>query len=164
MNAIITLNAGSSSLKFSVYLEGDELAELIVGQVENLGPAATIEFQHPGDAEKVQKNIGTADHKIALTEILKVLEPLLDIYDGEGHKVIGVGHRVVHGGIEFDAPDEKPVDLLFCILVPEESNDQHVKLLSTLAQRFSDKLYREKLRNAADDQDLYDLATMELCA
>lgn len=104
MNAIITLNAGSSSLKFSVYLEGDELAELIVGQVENLGPAATLEFQHPDDAEKVQKNIGTADHKIALTEILKVLEPLLDIYDGEGHKVIGVGHRVVHGGIEFDAP------------------------------------------------------------
>lgn len=104
MNAIITLNAGSSSLKFSVYLEGDELAELIVGQVENLGPAATIEFQRLGDTEKVQKSIGTADHKIALTEILNVLEPLLDIYDGKGHKVIGVGHRVVHGGIEFDAP------------------------------------------------------------
>jgi acetate kinase len=119
MNAIITLNAGSSSLKFSVYLEGEELAELIVGQVENLGPAATIEFQRSGDTEKVQKDIGTADHKIALTEILNVLEPLLDVHDGQGHKVIGVGHRVVHGGIEFDSPaviNEDVIDRLTALI------------------------------------------------
>lgn len=104
MSAIITLNAGSSSLKFSVYLEGKPLNELIVGQVENLGPAAAIEYQERGSSGKVHKDIGTADHKIALIEILKVLEPQLDIRDGEGYKVIGVGHRVVHGGIEFDTP------------------------------------------------------------
>jgi len=120
MSAIITLNAGSSSLKFSVYLQGESLEELIVGQVENLGPAASIEYQHKGDAKKAHKNIGTADHKIALIEILNVLEPLLDIHDGEGHKVVGVGHRVVHGGIEFDQPvviDDHVIDRL-AALVP----------------------------------------------
>lgn len=104
MSAIITLNAGSSSLKFSVYLRGDDLNEMMVGQVENLGPAAAIEYHRSGDPQKTRRVIGTADHKVALAEILKVLECLLDINDGDGHKVIGVGHRVVHGGIEFDQP------------------------------------------------------------
>ncbi len=100
MSAILTLNAGSSSLKFSVYLLESPLRELVVGQVENLGPAAKIHYQI--DKQKHQNDIGTADHKVAMGEILRVLEPLLDIYDGEGYKVVGVGHRVVHGGIEFD--------------------------------------------------------------
>ncbi len=112
MSAIITLNAGSSSLKFSAYLLGKPLQELIVGQVENLGPAATIEYQRKDNhgkakselASKIRKEIGTADHKIALTEILKVLETVLDIQDGHGHNVVGIGHRVVHGGIEFTKP------------------------------------------------------------
>ena len=104
MSAIITLNAGSSSLKFSVYLQDNALDEIMVGQVENLGPAAVIEYKRQGRSNTLRKNIGTADHKIALTEILKILEPLLNIHDGDGHNVIGVGHRVVHGGIEFDAP------------------------------------------------------------
>ena len=104
MSAIITLNAGSSSLKFSVYLHDDVLHEIMVGQVENLGPAAVIEYRQSHAIEKKRKSIGTADHKVALTEILNVLESLLDIHDGKGHQVIGVGHRVVHGGIEFDQP------------------------------------------------------------
>lgn len=119
MSAIITLNAGSSSLKFSVYLKGDTLQELIVGQVENLGPAASLEYRYRAQADKTHKKIGTADHKIALTEILKILEPILDVHDGDGHKVVGVGHRVVHGGIEYDKPvliNEDVIDRLTALV------------------------------------------------
>ena len=102
MSAILTLNAGSSSIKFSVYLAHADLSEIISGQVENLGPTATLEYQLDGKSNLY--NIGTADHKIALSEILNVLESVLDIDDGHGHKVIGVGHRVVHGGVEYSNP------------------------------------------------------------
>jgi acetate kinase len=97
MSLILTLNAGSSSIKYSVYLQDhDEPNELIVGQVENLGPAATLSMKI-GDIE-VSNPIGTADHALAVKAILKALEPHL-----QGETVVGVGHRVVHGGAEFSS-------------------------------------------------------------
>mgnify|MGYP000692884169 CR=1 FL=1 len=42
MNAILTLNAGSSSLKYGVYLAAGDPELIQVGQVENIGPAARI--------------------------------------------------------------------------------------------------------------------------
>jgi acetate kinase len=102
MSAILTLNAGSSSIKFSVYLQEQKLLEIATGQVENLGPAARINFEHQGDS--YVREIGVADHKVAIAEILNALEPVLEGQDGIGHKVVGVGHRVVHGGVEFEQP------------------------------------------------------------
>jgi len=43
----------------------------------------------------------------------------------------------LESGIDFDAVDHKPVDLLFALLVPEESTDEHLKILSQLAELFS---------------------------
>lgn len=52
--------------------------------------------------------------------------------------------------IPFDAPDNRPVDLVFFLLVPEQSTEEHLQLLSELAQGFSDPAFRDDLRNAAD--------------
>ncbi|MDR0996284.1 MAG: PTS IIA-like nitrogen regulatory protein PtsN [Zoogloeaceae bacterium] len=52
--------------------------------------------------------------------------------------------------IEFDAPDGRPVSLLFVLLVPEQATDTHLQILSELATRFADKAFREKLAVAAD--------------
>ena len=50
----------------------------------------------------------------------------------------------------FDAPDGKPVSMLFVLLVPEQANEHHLQLLSELAQMFSDRAFREQLLNAPD--------------
>ena len=50
--------------------------------------------------------------------------------------------------IAFDAPDAKPVDQLFVLLVPEQATDQHLQLLSELAQMFSERTFRERLAAA----------------
>jgi len=98
MSLILTLNAGSSSIKYSVYRQdNNEPNELIVGQVENLGPAAKLSITISG--KKTNVDIGAADHALAVKAILKALEPHL-----QNETVIGVGHRVVHGGVEFDQP------------------------------------------------------------
>jgi nitrogen PTS system EIIA component len=52
--------------------------------------------------------------------------------------------------VPFDSPDGRPVDLLFVLLVPEQATEQHLQILSELAQRFSERVFREKLQAAPD--------------
>ena len=59
--------------------------------------------------------------------------------------------------IEFDAIDNRPVDLLFALLVPSEQCKEHLKTLSCMAERLNDKQTLKKLRNAQSDQELYDI-------
>ena len=50
--------------------------------------------------------------------------------------------------IPFDAPDGKPVQTLFVLLVPDQATDIHLQVLSELAQRFSNRQLREALLTA----------------
>jgi len=59
--------------------------------------------------------------------------------------------------VQFDAPDGKPVGLVFVLLVPEAANEHHLQLLSELAQMFSDKSFRDQLAAAADAAALHGL-------
>jgi PTS system nitrogen regulatory IIA component len=59
--------------------------------------------------------------------------------------------------VPFDAPDGKPVNLVFALLVPEHATEKHLEILSELAQMFSDRAQREALAAAADAQSLHQL-------
>ena len=50
--------------------------------------------------------------------------------------------------LPFDAPDSKPVNLVFALLVPEQATERHLEILSELAERFSDPDFREGLCTA----------------
>ena len=52
--------------------------------------------------------------------------------------------------IPFDAPDGKPVAQVFVLLVPEHATEQHLQLLSELAQMFSEARFRESLGSPTD--------------
>jgi PTS system nitrogen regulatory IIA component len=56
--------------------------------------------------------------------------------------------------VDFDALDGEAVDLVFALLVPEETNDEHLQLLATLATMFNQPELRDALRNADDAQAL----------
>ncbi|KAF0190681.1 MAG: PTS system nitrogen regulatory IIA component [Gammaproteobacteria bacterium] len=62
-------------------------------------------------------------------------------------------------GVDFDAVDSQPVDLVMALLVPSESTEQHLQLLSQLAEMFSDEDLRRRLREARSQDDLYHLLT-----
>jgi nitrogen PTS system EIIA component len=66
--------------------------------------------------------------------------------------------RTLHP-IAFDAPDSKPVNLIFVILVPEHATEQHLQILSELAQMFSDKTLREALAACSAAPEAYKLLT-----
>ncbi|HXR59493.1 MAG TPA: PTS IIA-like nitrogen regulatory protein PtsN [Burkholderiales bacterium] len=59
--------------------------------------------------------------------------------------------------VPFDAPDGKPVRLVFALLVPEHATEKHLEILSELAQMFSDRALREAMAAAADGQALHQL-------
>jgi PTS system nitrogen regulatory IIA component len=61
--------------------------------------------------------------------------------------------------IDFDAPDGKPVDVLFVLLVPEEAHQEHLNILAGLAKLLSIDAYCQSLRDASSAQDLFDAAT-----
>ena len=56
--------------------------------------------------------------------------------------------------VPYDAPDGAPVDVLFALLVPEESTQQHLDLLAEIATLLSDSLYCKALRGAATSDEL----------
>jgi nitrogen PTS system EIIA component len=59
--------------------------------------------------------------------------------------------------IPFDAPDHRPVDLIFFLLVPEQSTEEHLQLLSELAQGFSEPAFRDNLRATSDATEALNL-------
>jgi PTS system nitrogen regulatory IIA component len=60
--------------------------------------------------------------------------------------------------VDFDAIDNQPVDLLFFLLVPENTLAGHLEALKTIAERFSNPDYCKRLRAATTDAELYSAA------
>ncbi len=59
--------------------------------------------------------------------------------------------------IDFDAIDKQPVDLLFALIVPEESSEEHLKLLAMLAGMFNDDEFRQHARQCPDSESIHQL-------
>ena len=57
-------------------------------------------------------------------------------------------------GVEFDAIDNQPVDLIFGLLVPESATKEHLQLLAQLASMFSNAGFCEKLRQATQPDEI----------
>jgi PTS system nitrogen regulatory IIA component len=64
---------------------------------------------------------------------------------------------VLAKGVDFDALDGKPVDLVCALVVPTESTEEHLQILASLAALFSDEHLREQLRHAASAEAVYAL-------
>ena len=97
MTKIISVNAGSSSLKFQLF-EMPEETVLTSGLVERIGFEDAV-FTIKVNGEKVSKTLPILDHEKAVSLLLEALVE---------HKIVtsldevkGVGHRAVHGGEAF---------------------------------------------------------------
>jgi len=103
MPMVLTLNAGSSSIKFALFDAGlDELPAMAVGQIDGLSAHATFTARHAESGQKESYPLqpaGPADHGRAVNAILDWIETRL-----AGRRVAAIGHRVVHGGPDHAAP------------------------------------------------------------
>jgi len=62
-------------------------------------------------------------------------------------------------GVDYDAPDKQPVDLMFALLVPENSTYEHLQTLARLAKMFSQNELLEQLRSENSNESIYSLLT-----
>ena len=70
-------------------------------------------------------------------------------------RVPGLGHALaaflrLRRGVDFDAPDHEPVDLVFGLLVPDESTDEHLQVLAAIARLLSDEAVRSSIRSTEE--------------
>lgn len=98
MSVILTLNAGSSSLKFSAYhAETDAL--IASGKVDRIGPQARLWAQDATGSELPAVDLPLSTNLEAIRAVVVALAPVIG-----STPVVAVGHRIVHGGLEFDRP------------------------------------------------------------
>jgi len=98
---VAVINAGSSSIKFALYDADKELDLLFRGQIESIGRKASLRVLNARRDTVIERgwNDGALDHRGAVEEILRIGPSLVS-----GRSIRAVGHRVVHGGLDFAAP------------------------------------------------------------
>jgi acetate kinase len=93
MQSILTINGGSSSIKFALYAAVKPLKRGLYGTVDRIGLTGTNLTFHDTDGEpQTRHKLAAADHKSAANSLIDWLETQIDF-----KSVNGVGHRVVHG-------------------------------------------------------------------
>jgi acetate kinase len=90
---ILTINGGSSSIKFSLYAAVKPLKRGLYGKVDRIGLTGTnLTFNEPTKKKPERHKLAAADHKSAANALIDCLEKQIDFAS-----VKAVGHRVVHG-------------------------------------------------------------------
>lgn len=102
-DAILVLNAGSSSIKFELFtITGDDPESRLEGQMEGIGASPRLiarDARRQVLADHRWPGPDVADHATALRLMGQELAPAV-----EGYRIVAVGHRVVHGGPDLTAP------------------------------------------------------------
>lgn len=105
---ILTINAGSSSIKFALFEAGGALQQLYEGAIEQIGlPGATFNVRDAKLADSVSKHVTAPDHVAATGFLMEWIETQSD-----NQPLAGVGHRVVHGGPNFIEPQSATPEVL----------------------------------------------------
>jgi acetate kinase len=97
---ILTINGGSSSIKFALFEAGDPLQRTLQGSVERIGRSgATLRVKGPNDGDNLLRPAPASDHAAAVGILLDCIEERV------GRDVLtAVGHRVVQGGAKYSKP------------------------------------------------------------
>ena len=136
--------------------------------------------------DRIACNVKAHSKKRALEELSELIShdqtsiSATDIFDcllsreRLGGTGIGFGVAIPHGrlkesnhttaalihlddGIDFDAVDNQPVDLLFALVVPDNATEEHLKILALLAAMFQEDDLRAQLREAKSPEDVMHL-------
>ena len=75
-------------------------------------------------------------------------------------RTIGAFVRL-ESGVDYDAPDGEPVDMLFGLLVPEECTEEHLDLLAQLAGVFDESTLRAKLHETMSPSEVRDIMDVQ---
>jgi len=97
---ILTINGGSSSIKFAVFEVADSLNRILGGSIDQIGlPNTTLHMKGVNKADNFSRPVKAPDHTVAVGILIDWIEERCG-KDG----LSAVGHRVVHGGPKYSKP------------------------------------------------------------
>jgi acetate kinase len=105
---ILTINGGSSSIKFALFEAGDPLRRILEGGIERIGlPDAALRVKGMDRADNFSRSVTAPDHTAAVGALMDWIEERL------GHDALtAVGHRVVHGGPKYSEPQRITAEMV----------------------------------------------------
>ena len=105
---ILTINGGSSSIKFALFEAGDSLRRNLEGGIERIGlPEASLRVKGLNQADNFSRLVTAPDHTAAVNVLMDWLEESM----GSG-SLGAVGHRVVHGGPKYSQPQRITAEMI----------------------------------------------------
>ena len=97
---ILTINGGSSSIKFALFEATDTLRRILEGGIERIGlPEGTLRVKGADPADSFSRPVTAPDHTAAVGALMDWIEERLG-----RDALTAVGHRVVHGGPKYSEP------------------------------------------------------------
>ena len=105
---ILTINGGSSSIKFALFEAGDSLRQILEGGIERIGlPEATLRVKGVEQADNFSRLVKAPDHTAAVGALMDWIE------ERSGRDALtAVGHRVVHGGPKYYKPQRITAEMV----------------------------------------------------
>ena len=135
---ILTINGGSSSIKFALFNSGTSPKRILAGGIERIGlPDATWHAKGLDEADTFSRSVLAPNHKAAVALLMDWIEKRRD-------SLAAVGHRVVHGGPKYSAPQritpEMVADLRVLTPFDPEHLPEEILLTEAFHHRFPDLL------------------------
>jgi acetate kinase len=97
---ILTINGGSSSIKFALFEADAALRRVLAGSIDRIGlPNPTFTVKGPGPADRLERAVAAPDHSAAVMELMNWVEAR-----GAQDALGGVAHRIVQGGPNYFKP------------------------------------------------------------
>ena len=97
---ILTINGGSSSIKFALFEAGEPPHRILAGTIERIGlPEATLRVKGVNPADNFSRPVAAPDHTVAVGALMDWIEQRIG-----RDALTAVGHRVVHGGPKYSQP------------------------------------------------------------
>jgi acetate kinase len=105
---ILTINGGSSSIKFALFEAGESLQRILAGGIDRIGqPEATLQVKGSDQADNFSRAVNVPDHAAAVAVLMDWMQKL----SGRG-ALAAIGHRVVHGGPKYYKPQRITGEML----------------------------------------------------
>ena len=106
--SVLTINGGSSSIKFALFEAGDPLQRILEGGIERIGrPEAVLRVKGVSAADTFSRPVTAPDHAAAVNVLMDWIEKR------SGRDALtAVGHRVVHGGPMYSEPQRITAEMV----------------------------------------------------
>ena len=129
---ILTVNGGSSSIKFALFEHGEPSRRVLAGRIEGIGlPQGRFDIKGSTPADNLSRSIVVTDHKAAVTMLMDWVQER--IQHGE---LAAVGHRIVHGGPKYWEPQRITPEMMAELHQLSPFDPEHLPEEILLAEAF----------------------------